>query len=101
MRTGACTQALEHMPQVHSKEDAGRQERFNNALVHIYEHLVGTCTKLVARTILEKRLQMCTGACMSAFGHICEVHSKEDAGRQTCFKKCPSACIQAFGQSSV
>jgi len=70
-------------------------------------------------------LQTCPGACIQAFGHICEVHSKEASGRQACLqnalvlvykhlgacvhllertlwwneqlRKCPGTCIQLFG----
>jgi len=34
------------------------------------------------------------------FGHICEVHSKEDSGRKSKLQTCPGTCIKAFGHMS-
>ena len=34
----------------------------------------------------KSKLQTCAGACIQAFGHICEVYSKEASGRKASFK---------------
>ena len=78
--------SIGHICEVYSKEAFGRKASFKHALVLVYKHL-GTYVKFIARKFVEeKQASNCPGACIEAFGHICEVYSKEASRRKASFK---------------
>ena len=94
---GACIQAFGHICEVHRKDMFVRQASFKNALVLVYKYL-GTYAKFIVGHCWEKgKLQTCAGICVQAFGHVCEVYSKESSGRPASFKNALALVYKHLG----